>query len=967
MTGPARPEGPGANPALRRLAGLRRRARLALLWEGLWPLAWPVLGVLGLFLVAALSGVFLILPPVVHAAILAFFVTGLGLALLRAWRGIAMPRDDAADRRLEQASGLPHRPLTTIADRPTGNDPASLALWKVHQDREAARIRALRVGTPRPRLPSRDPRALRHALVVALLAAFVAAGGEAPERLRRALWPDAAPVAGPVAPGARLEAWVTPPAYTGAAPIFLDSAGGSATVPAGSRLRIALSGGASDATPTLLRDGAEAGAFTTLGAGSHLAEATLDTGGRITVRQGPAEVATWSLVVQADAPPRISFAEPPAPAQRGLAIRLPWRAEDDWGVAAARAEIRLEARPDAAPITLDLSVPPGHPKAPRGVAAPDLSAHPWAGLPVRARLIARDGAAQEGASDDAPLTLPERSFNHPVAQALIAIRKGLSVAPHDRERAAAGLEAIAEHPETFEGDSGTLLALRSSRSRLKDDARAEAVPEVQQTLWELALALEEGRTDRTSRALVDARQRLREALRERSESMARDREERDRASREAAEEARREQEAREGRDRETPEQRAQREAREANETPEQRAEREQREQAESQQRDQAARERAEQREQAARERAEQREQAQREQGEQRSRERTAADRRIQELRDAIRRHLDALAEQLQRENNEVMPDPQTGQQQRREADRRTRRMQEQNRADRPEDAERELAELERMLDQLENGELAQSNQEQRRQRRERGQQQMGVVGDMVRRQSRLLDGAHQRDTAEEARRNRERRPFTPFAQRPPFQQPDPGASTREREEAQAEANRDARTQRALRRALGELMQQQGDLTGEVPAPLGRADQAMRESAEALTEGRDARPHQQQAIRELSEGGRQMAQRMARQFGPPQEGEGEEEGEGQGDAMAEGSMQGGEGQDRMAELGEGRDPLGRRLREANGSNEEGGDTRVPDEAEQLRTRRLQDELRRRSAERERPAGELDYIERLLPRY
>ena len=38
--------------------------------------------------------------------------------------------------------------------------------------------------------------------------------------------------------------------------------------------------------------------------------------------------------------------------------------------------------------------------------------------------------------------------------------------------------------------------------------------------------------------------------------------------------------------------------------------------------------------------------------------------------------------------------------------------------------------------------------------------------------------------------------------------------------------------------------------------------------------------------------------------------------------------------------------------------------MPDEAEVLRTRRLQDELRRRHAERERPAAELDYIDRLL---
>ena len=44
--------------------------------------------------------------------------------------------------------------------------------------------------------------------------------------------------------------------------------------------------------------------------------------------------------------------------------------------------------------------------------------------------------------------------------------------------------------------------------------------------------------------------------------------------------------------------------------------------------------------------------------------------------------------------------------------------------------------------------------------------------------------------------------------------------------------------------------------------------------------------------------------------------------------------------------------------------EGDDVRVPDEMEQARTRAIQEELRRRGAERTRPQPELDYIDRLL---
>jgi hypothetical protein len=76
---------------------------------------------------------------------------------------------------------------------------------------------------------------------------------------------------------------------------------------------------------------------------------------------------------------------------------------------------------------------------------------------------------------------------------------------------------------------------------------------------------------------------------------------------------------------------------------------------------------------------------------------------------------------------------------------------------------------------------------------------------------------------------------------------------------------------------------------------------------------------------------------------------------------------GEGQDQAQDQGPGRDPLGRRSREAPGAQDAGSDTRVPEEAELLRTRRLQEELRRRGAERERPADELEYIDRLLRRF
>ncbi|MBC7430727.1 MAG: DUF4175 family protein, partial [Rubritepida sp.] len=489
------------------LSAKRALARAALGWEALWPGAWPALAVLGGFTIVALLGLPALLQPWAHLALLAGVAAMLGAALLRAARRWRMPDGPPAERRLERDPGLPHRPLATIADQASGSDPMAQAIWREHQARMAARLAGLRVGLPRPGLAARDPRALRAGLLVALLAALGVAGDAAPERLRRALLPGFAAATPPAA--LRLEAWVTPPAYTGAPPIFLPSQGGQATVPAGSELHVALSG-RPGAAPALTGPGG-AIAFRALDASSFAAQAPLAEAGRLRLTRFGTTLAEWNLAVQADAPPRASFAEAPARTPRGLAIRLPWRAEDDWGVHALRFEAVLAARPDAAPLAQDIPLPPGTPRQARGVAQPDLSAHPWAGLTVRLRLVARDGAEQEGASAPVELVLPARSFSHPVAQAMVGIRRDLSLAPEARDVARRGLDALAAAPDAFENDTTTALGLRVARNRLFQ-RRPGAVEETQELLWDMALALEEGRDGRTARALAQAQQVLREAL-----------------------------------------------------------------------------------------------------------------------------------------------------------------------------------------------------------------------------------------------------------------------------------------------------------------------------------------------------------------------------------------------------------------------------------------------------------------------
>ena len=170
----------------------------------------------------------------------------------------------------------------------------------------------------------------------------------------------------------------------------------------------------------------------------------------------------------------------------------------------------------------------------------------------------------------------------------------------------------------------------------------------------------------------------------------------------------------------------------------------------------------------------------------------------------------------------------------------------------------------------------------------------------------------------------------------------------------AARNADRQVQQALRRALGELMQQFGDLTGKVPDALGEADSAMRQATGALGQGKDkaAGAAEQAAIEALQKGGREMSQQLAKQFGPPQPGDGDDSGDdpfgSNGMSLRDGRGDGPGGYPRPGSVGRGdrRDPLGRLYGNGSSGADESSDVTVPEQRERQRTQAIQEELRRR---------------------
>lgn len=502
-------------------------ARGALFWEQLWPALWPVLGVAGLFLALALFDLLPGLPLWLHVALLVVFAGGLIAAAWHGLRHIRWPGFGSARRRIETQSGLVHRPLAALRDKLAAgaNDPAAQALWALHQQRARDSIEKLHVGLPEPGLAKRDPYALRAGLLLVLVVGVITAWGDGRNRIGRALLPGSGMASAQLA----LDVWITPPSYTGMAPIHLargaqmnivanGTAGqdGPTAIPVGASVLAQLHGGRKAPTLSLGElnkpfDVVDNGAFRL---NLPLVEVS-DGPQRLAVLQNGREVAGWNVVVLPDEDPEIAMGAPPARTERG-ALRIAYEASDDYGVVNVQALVRRAATRDGItpePLALDMPLSGRNAKALKGSGFHDLTSHPWAGLPVTLQLVAKDALGQVGVSDPIPFVLPEREFRHPVARAIVELRKLLALSPRNREAVRNGLDDISESPQAFGHDTVVFLALRSVVARLRHAGDDATIAAVQSTLWDTALRIEDGRLSLAERELRDIQNALQQALR----------------------------------------------------------------------------------------------------------------------------------------------------------------------------------------------------------------------------------------------------------------------------------------------------------------------------------------------------------------------------------------------------------------------------------------------------------------------
>jgi uncharacterized protein (TIGR02302 family) len=462
-------------------------SRAALLWERVWLALWPSSGIAALFLAAALFDLFSPLPWALHALILSGTLTAIGLALYFGLREFRRPGWTEAARRLERDSGFAHRPISEANDRMAAGlgDGWAEELWKLHLAQRLAGIGRFRVAWPSPALGTRDPRFLRFAVVFLLAASLVVAGSDWSRRLWAAFNDSAGSMLSTV------DAWIDPPPYTGLAPLYLTK-GMAIAVPTGSTLNLRVHGAGH--TPGLTFNALENTETAFSGAnGEYSATVIVQTNAHVRVRSGGRAIGDWSISSIADKSPTIAFTAPPGRTEHA-ALKLSFKASDDYGVTMVRAIIRPHAK-HGAPLVIDLPLAGTSEKSVVETTFRDLTAHPYAGLNVDIVLEASDGAGQRATTKPMQYKLPERIFTNPLARALIELRQTLatSASPQDRSRVVRLLDALSIAPEIFYANaSGVYTSLRAARWALANAKRSEEIEHVENLLWQIAVGLERG-------------------------------------------------------------------------------------------------------------------------------------------------------------------------------------------------------------------------------------------------------------------------------------------------------------------------------------------------------------------------------------------------------------------------------------------------------------------------------------------
>ena len=497
---------------------LTRRAYWQLLWECYAPaLALGVL-LLSLYVIGATAGVWQFIGDPWRLIALIIALVFLTLSVLQAQKKLKPTRSQAL-RRVEQDSGLQHRPLDALTDSESALSGESMA-WRTHVSRAKAKVENAIAPKLRPALKPIDKYYLRFIVPCALVLAFMVGGGDNYERLRASFMPVWQP--GISSKSVRYEAWIDPPEYTGRPPSYFKGSK-ELTAPEGSEF-VARISGVKKPPRLIVREGNRTKRITPkrLGPKSFEARTKVSKSAKASYRIGT-ETKIWEMNIQTDQHPFIEFDALPDAGKRDKLI-FTYNLKDDFGVESLSLVMALEEAPDEKDV-MDVLLPGSSVRsAEKEPASLDLTKHKWAGKQVIGYLSAVDGKNQIGTSDTNVFIVPDKIFVEPLAKAVAEHRTlvlsgtgpyaplkvedfkdpnkpifsvdrpdyTIERAPASVQRAALLIEAATDKPMGVFEDPTVYMGLRNIYRRLQTARNQDALGGIPEDLWQIALRAEFG-------------------------------------------------------------------------------------------------------------------------------------------------------------------------------------------------------------------------------------------------------------------------------------------------------------------------------------------------------------------------------------------------------------------------------------------------------------------------------------------
>ena len=506
---------------INKLDRVRFATGLSIAFERIWPLLLPLLIVAATLLTLAWIGLFRAIPDVTRLALISLLSLAF-LASLWPLTRFRWPTRLEVNARIESENALVHQPLSVQADKPAGDaGEVAKAFWREHQARMAQQLAGLQPASPQPRTHEHDRFALRTIPALTLAVAFAFSLGSGGGRVSD-LWNGQAAL--PAIPP-RIDAWVTPPRYTGKPPVFLTNLqdGASVTIPAGSELTVRV--GAETSTEFALYENGKPLAGPSSAAATpeaikqavgQVLTAKLMRDSALGLGTEAGLIKAWQFKVIADNPPEIAWSAEPSTAKNGT-VTLAYTVKDDYGVTKGAAKFTPEpVAPGMRPLysmdDLPLSLPRRGTKENAAKIAKDLTQHPLAGESFAITLEAEDGAGHKAASQPKSFGLPSYYLANPLARAIAEDRRLLARDANAKPLVGSLLEALTLRPEETINNASHFLGIETARVRLRLARSDDELRDVADYLWQIALTIDKNSLSDAERRLKQAEDKLAEAL-----------------------------------------------------------------------------------------------------------------------------------------------------------------------------------------------------------------------------------------------------------------------------------------------------------------------------------------------------------------------------------------------------------------------------------------------------------------------